>query len=464
METGRQEFWTAVFRREQLLELLEGRGPRPKKDNQLLAVDGGSHDDLVGIWAPDSSRALSPLPQVIAGKEEFLGDLYAWSGSYLRELSPLSGLVRTLSFEQLKSALEREPPKEVWEVAGAAVGVVIAEVWCRSSPRIELAAAALAAPSSTLAYAMMRSWALGYHAEITNDVVVRYVKLSNVLGRPLEADISRSVSHVAGTIIGPNSSQRMPHGYKSDASNWWNLLRGGISAFELLPDVLGSSKDLFAVGDIGQVESMTAEERVQYFDMLAPTLAERDDRDERSDAAFALALSAFLCRPGFVQQATLLRKYAEKIPEAMLWLGALQILSPLSDTLILQSGAGWRIARELFRKGDVFAAPNAEAASEEVEKLSRAKSRGYRNLVEKSRVDVEIYPMIVGTFRGTKDGASRSGVENKEYLENILMENKIFSEKLSLLEAQLYEALHTVRNLVHSRGRNDDRRGRGRKR
>ena len=223
-------------------------------------------------------------------------------------------------------------------------------------------------------------------------------------------------------------------------------------------------RDLFGVEDIRQFQNMTAEERVQYFDILAPTLMERNNRDEQSVVAFALALSAFLCRPGFIQQGTLLRSYAEKVPEAMLWLGALQILSPLADTLMLQSGAGWRISRELFGRADVFAAPNAEAVGEEVEKLSRAKSKGYRKLVEKSRVDIEVYPMVVGTFRGAKESVTRNGMENSEYLESILMENRIFSERLSVLEIQLQEALHTVRNLVHSRVRNEDRRGRGRKR
>ncbi len=464
METGKQELWTAVFRREQLLELLEGRGPRPKKDNRLVAARGSSHDGLVGIWVPDVSRALSPLPQVIVGTEETLGELYAWSGAYLREFSPISGFVRTLSFNQLDCALTREPPKEVWEVASAAVGIVIAEVWCRSSSRIELAAAASATPSSTLAYAMMRSWALGFREEITNDVVNRYIRLSQVMGRPLESDIGRSVAHVAGTIAGVSADRSSMRGDTSDAASWWHLLRGGVNPYDLLPKVLPGPKDLFGVEDVHRFQNMTAEERVQYFDVLAPTLMERNSRDEQSVAAFALALSAFLCRPGFIQQGALLRNYAEKVPEAMLWLGALQILSPLADTLMLQSGAGWRISRELFGRADVFAMPNVEAVGEEVEKLSRAKSKGYRKLAEKSRVDIEVYPMIVGTFKGAKESATRSGMENSEYLESVLMENRMFSEKLSVLEIQLQEALHTVRNLVHSRVRGEERRGRGRKR
>ena len=184
METSKQEYWTSVFRREQLLELLEGRGPVPKNDNGLLAVKRCPSTDLVGIWTTARAKTFSPLPQVIAGTDECLGDLFAWSGSYLRELGPLSGLVRTMSLEQLNSALIREPPQELWEIAGAAVGIVVGEVWCRSGARIGLEEAATATPSRTLSYAMMRSWALGYRTKDIREVFDKYVGVSKNVRSP----------------------------------------------------------------------------------------------------------------------------------------------------------------------------------------------------------------------------------------------------------------------------------------
>ena len=462
MEINKQELWTAVIRREQLLELLEGRGPRPKEDIRLSAVETRSQDELVAIWTVGRVKVLSPLPQVIVGNDNCLDDLFAWSGSYLRELGPISGLVRTLSFDQLHDALTRKPPKEVWDVAAGAVGVIVAEVWCRSGPRIGLEEAAVAAPNSTLAYAMVRSWALGYRDEIVGENLKRYVKIANVLGRPVRADISQSIMHIVSTLVGATKIEGVGQREHSDTASWWELLRGGVSVYDVLPEVLQYPKDLFGTKDIEQLREMTAEDRVKFFDMLAPTLLHAGGRAERRHSAFALALTAFLCRPGFLQQATLLREYADKLPEAVLWLGALQVLSPLMDTLLLQSGAGWRIARELYRVGDIFAAPNAEASIAEVEKLSGVRSKSYRHLIEKSRVDIEIYPMIVSSFRGGRDNGPGTGHGSREYFEELLLEKKIYMEKIDLLEVQLQEALHLVRGMQHGK-RNPDGRKRGRK-
>ena len=463
METDRQELWTAAFRREQLLELLEGRGPQPQRDGRLSAVESRSQQEMIGIWTGARAKALSPLPQVVVGDNKCLDDLFAWSGSYLRELGPISGLVRTLSFDELNDALTREPPKEAWEVAAGAIGVVVAEVWCRSGQRIGLEEAAVAAPNSTLAYAMLRSWALGYRGEIVGEVFSRYVKASTAFGRPMDADISQSILHVVRTLVGVTERRRGGKRENSDTTGWWEQLRRGVSVYDVIPEVLRDPRDLFGTRDIEQIREMTAEDRVRFFDMVAPTLLNRGGRAEQRHSAFALALTAFLCRPGFVQQATLLREYAEKAPEAVLWLGALQILSPLTDTLFLQAGAGWRIARELFRAGDVFAAPYVEASMTEFEKLSGVRSKSFRNVVERSRVDIEMYPMVVSSFRGGGDNGVGTGQGSREYIEKLLLENQMYSEKLDHLEIQLQDALHLVRGMQHGRDRKHEGRRRGRR-
>lgn len=454
-----EEFWTATFRREQLLELLEGRGPRPTKDGQLSAVGSGPQDKLIGIWKVARTESVSPLPQVIVGDDKSLDDLFAWSGSYLRELGPISGLVRTLSFDQLSNALAREPPSRLWDVAAGAVGIVVAEVWCRSGPNIGLEEAAVVVPNSTLAYAMLRSWALGFRREIVQETFDRYVKSATILGRPMSADIAQSVLLVVSTLIGSTESR----GENSDTTKWWEALRAGVSAYDVLPEVLHHPRDLFAVRDVEQVREMTAEERVKFFDLLAPTQLDEGGKSQQRHAAFALALTAFLCRPGFLQQVTLLRKYAEKVPEAVFWLGALQVLSPMTDTMLLQSGAGWRIARELCRKGDLFAAPTTEASIAEIEKLSGVASKSYQNLVERPRIEIEIYPMIVSSFRGGRDSGTATGHRTKEYYENLSAENRMYSEKIGILETQLEEAIQLVRSMRRSKDRKHEERRRGRR-
>ena len=285
-----------------------------------------------------------------------------------------------------------------------------------------------------------------------------------MLGHPLQDNIAQSVLEVVNTVVGAREYREMLNVQGSLASEWWELLRGGVSIYELLPEVLRYPKDLFGAGVMEGIKERTAEERVRVFDVLAPTLVKESEKSQDRNAAFALALTAFACRPGFSQQAMLLREHAERVPEAILWLGALQVLSPLADTLLFESGVGWRIARELDRSGDVFSAPNAEACVAEVEKLSRVKSRGYRALVEKSRLDVEIYPMIVSTFRGVRDNAAVKDLREREYVESILAENQIVLENLKSLEVRLQEALHMVKEVRNANFGKKGGRERGRKR
>ena len=462
MGSAERELWTAVFRREQLLDLLDGRGPVPRVDSELSALGSEREGELLGIWSCEDPGILSPLPQIIASEEKCLDDLFAWCSSYLRGLGPLSGVVRTLSLNQLSQALKCHRPKEQWEVAGGAVGVVMAEGWCREGWGIGVEDGGVVTASSTLSHAMFRGWVLGYSGEAMDQISEEYLRLGEELGGSGRDEIGRSVVEVVSTVLGLRGGgvdklQRA----KDHTRQWWEALRLGSSVYEVMAEVVQFPDDLFKRSDLGRMRDMTAEERVQVFDLVAPALLARDGRSERTEAAFALALGAFTCRPGFLQQASLLQDYAKKLPEAALWLGALQMLSPLSESLLLQSGLGWRIAREVYRSGDLFSAPRAEASGAEIRKLLGAKSRSYRELFQESRVEIEIYPMIVGAFGGGGRQRERDGVEGRGHRDDERHENRVYSQKLRVLERQLREALRTLSDAKYGGDRVDTRRVRG---
>ena len=408
--------------------------------------------------------ALSPLPQVIAGEEQCLDDLFAWSASYLRGLGPLSGLVRTLSFKQLIDALSCQPPTEGWKVAGGVVGLIVAEVCCRGGPRIGIGEAAGALPHSTLSFAISRAWALGYPSHTIHELVEQYIQLSHGLGRSSNEEISRAVVNVASTVVGmkdiPGSKQRK----RGSTDRWWDLLRGGVGVYDVMSEVLRNPNALFGDMDVYRTSEMTAEEKVQFFDVLVPTLVTKGGSAEQSESAFALALAAFMCRPGFAQQATLVRHYQQELPEAILWLGALQSFSPLADVLLLQSGTGWRIAREVYRSSDLFAAPRAEASGAEVNKLLRARSKSILRLIDKARVEIEIYPMIVSTFRGGREKIDQGDLDDREHREGVQHRSRMYFERLSVLETQLRDALRTLRDVQYWQERTDSGKSQGGKR
>jgi hypothetical protein len=224
-------------------------------------------------------------------------------------------------------------------------------------------------------------------------------------------------------------------------------IKSGANLYDIARDVLSQSADLLSSQDVLHLEGMTAEARVQFFDKLAPMLGKSDRGQDRLDSAFALALAAFICRPGLEQQAGLLREHALRLPEAWLWLGALQAFSPLSDSLTLNSGGGWRIARELFRPEEPWSSPRADAAITEMDVLSRSKSRVMERLVSRARLDVEIYPMITIAVRGQNVIMEQQQSDERRYAEYVASRDSMASAKLELVEARLEESLRLLREL-----------------
>jgi hypothetical protein len=147
----------------------------------------------------------------------------------------------------------------------------------------------------------------------------------------------------------------------------------------------------------------TAEERVSLFDRLAPVLLSNVVRS-RIEKAFALALLAYLCRPGFEQQATLLAQYHSVIPESILWLGAMQGAAHFSDTLAAGDGLGWRVARDLFEPSDIFSAPTCDIALPELRVLARGRNatKMIKGLA-RTRLDVELLPRVSTFVRTTQE-------------------------------------------------------------
>jgi hypothetical protein len=152
--------------------------------------------------------------------------------------------------------------------------------------------------------------------------------------------------------------------------------------------LLGEAHVEFEADD--RLSERTAEERVQFFDETMPFLM--DSRRPPTEKAFAIALTAHICRPGFSQQASLLRDVTRVLPEAMLWLGAMQADAPLTETLAFGEGMAWRLARELFGLMDIFAPPLCDISFAELEVLCRRRDafRVLRPSV-RSRIDVELY-------------------------------------------------------------------------
>jgi hypothetical protein len=438
-----ENLWIAPLRREQLLELLEGKGPQPVRAESSLALLAESNRELLGIWTAAERGALSPFPQLLVAEPPTLQDLFAWSASYLRAFGPLSAIARTLTPKQLKVIIRREECSQPWRVAAGAIGLIVGEIMSHND-KIGAEAAVAAAPSTTLAFALVRAWYLGLGPDAAPEIRNRYDVLFDQLQRPFTGSSTAAIEYVAMSLLGTPASEPAAIPASTQLRQWMEELRSGASIYEIARHALRTSDDLLGNEDAGNLEQMTAEDRVRFFDKVAPRIAGIRGSGDQLERGFALALAAFVCRPGIEQQASLLREHATALRESWLWLGALQTFSPVVDALSLGSGSGWRIARELFRPETPWAAPRADIGIDEVLALSGGKSKTVERLLGRSRLDVEIYPMISTTVRGFSAATDHYDDERRGG-DHTSSQEAITIAKMEFVEHRLDELLREIR-------------------
>jgi hypothetical protein len=310
--------------------------------------------------------------------------------------------------------------------------------------KIGVDTAAAAAPSTTLAFALLRAWYLGFETGAFSKIRSNYESLFAQLQRPFTGPTTAAVEHVVMSLIGTRMDGKGVSSSSARVSRWMGELHSGASTYEIAKQALRTSEDLLGSEEAGRLEDMTAEERVQFFDRAAPNFADPGGSGDRLERGFALALAAFVCRPGIEQQASLLREHAVRLPESWLWLGALQAFSPVVDALSLNSGSGWRTARELFRPEGPWTSPRADIGIDEVQVLSRGKSRIVERLMGRSRLEVEIYPMISTTVRGSNIPAEHQPDEWRGTEQISSQEARVLA-KMEFVEHQLTELLRDIR-------------------
>ena len=438
--------WTATLRREQLFELLDDRGPRPTRAYSAPSLHYRDKSELVGIWIAKEEAELAPLPQMLVADRPILDDLFAWSATYLRALGPLSSIIRILTPIQFDALLNRTVPQQPWKLAGGAIGLVVGEILTHNE-KVGVEGAVAATPNSTLAFAIIRAWYLGLPNSAIVEICDGYMHLFEQMQRMPSAFALQSVRVIAASLIGIKIDGRNGNSRLGQFVHWMEDLRSGANIYDVAADVLRNSVDLKINQDVLHLQGMTAEARVQFFDKLAPALAEQRTGGDSLNQAFALALTAFICRPGLEQQLGLLREHDGRLPESRLWLGALQAFSPISDALSLGSGGGWRIARELFRPEEPWSAPRADAGIAEINVLSRSKSKALERLIARPRLEIEIYPMITTAVRGINPAVERPSNGGRLHTEETPHLDAVAAQKVELIVQRLEETLRLAREL-----------------
>lgn len=438
--------WIATFRRDQLADIVDGHRPTLQSGDAWGASKHLKSGYLLGIWVGESRSLLHAFPHIVVSDQGVLQDLYAWSGTYLRSLGPLSSLMRILTTEQFEIQLRRRAFDRLWDIVGGMVGVITAESLIRGQCSIATLASDLR-PNMALSSAIFRSFSLGYPEGVMAEIVHNYLGLWSMVELQRISAPMRKLPHVATSLLGVEWVDDSTRPLFARSRGWMNELRSGARPLDIAREVIPYDDDASGGRYIDQVEEMTAEERVRMFDSVAPRIIRDGVTGEPEDSAFALALGAFICRPGFEQQAVLIDDYWRELPEAMLWLGALQAFVPMADALSIGGGIGWRLAREMVRSESIFDLPRGDVGFSEIRGEGDRISGAYRGLFERDRVDVELYPMVVATFEKAQgDSGGRTDVAQSDDRESV-RRDELLRAKLWNLEKQLRESLSTTREV-----------------
>ena len=313
-------------------------------------------------------------------------------------------------------------------------------------PGMPLAAVGTMAARSTLSYALARASRLGLDRQDLPEMAALFHKLRLELGQAISETTIDAILGVTEALLRDTRVSS-----SSRSASWLRRLIAGDNTYDLAEEVISSSVGLIDWRSTGPLGALTAEERVRLVDKVAPLLSEGDG--PRLERAFALALICFVCRPGLEQQASLIADYARQLPEAWLWLGAMQCRAPLAEVLSSSDGSGWWIARELGREENPFSPPRADVAAAELLAMLRGKPKLAARFLARGRIEVELLPMVSVVLRSPGD---RVPLVIQESLPTLEPEQPVarpqFQEALSEAQRAMEAALRIVQTLRKEEG------------
>ena len=390
--------------REQLLDFLTGAADegQPTSIEEIRSGIAPDPGRVIAIWRAVGSSKRSPMPQVIVGDQETIGDLLAWSATYLRGLGPLTAQARVLTPDELQAALQLQPYCNWWQIAGAAAGLVVGEVLTNARRFALPVEVSVAAARSTLSFVLMRATAIGVSTAAFPALSNAWVALRRQSGQMDTALPAQTVEEVSHTLVEATSEANKSNQNPSPKECWFQFMKSRADLLGALKAVSEFNELRLLSNLVVKEKDLTAEERVIKFDEIVPRFM-KDTKIEDSEKSFGIAVAAFWCHGSFSQQLSLVRQFMPKAPETVLWLGAMQVSVPISESLAIGEGLGWRLAREMSQADDLFSSPRSDFALPELDFVLNGKSMARTaKLLERTRLDVEIFPGISSYIRSAE--------------------------------------------------------------
>ena len=259
-----------------------------------------------------------PVPDFLVVRDEDLNDTYAWVSAFFAGMTPVTQWCRIWKQSEFgRIDLVSEP--RLGDRLGPWIGAVIAECLVQANYRVNLkdlpGSAALAAGT----FAAARASAIWGDLLDIDDLVARYDELSvrvRTSTRPLMARDLAPLWHVLSDNPRPG---RDPTAFRALRGVNVLLSDAASAGAENAKSVASAAAIEFKLPELEECVRGAQAQRVDAVDALANRLSS----GPRSPVVEALlGFGASLVEPGVAVFPELLRRYADKMPMAPLWLGA----------------------------------------------------------------------------------------------------------------------------------------------
>jgi hypothetical protein len=390
--------WSIPGKREVLLDVVTRLSRREHVDVHRVqsVTDIVPHPGGVSlIWQTPPSEP-ADFPTAIIGDRASLNDLIAWASTYVRGIGAISANSRLLLSDDLELLFQAQVSPSVPRYSTAIIALIIGEVLTLSDSGPPINEITISACKSTLAFLMARAAVLGRSDKSIVQLADQWERVHRLTNptATIRASVLRAVnetSHSALQYLTREPSQIASSPLIGGALA--SLAADGENTPRLLSDIIGSFDDSRHRQSLMSMLELTPADRVKLFDVLAPAI-KNDRQRTQTERAFALAAVASLCRPGVLQQFTLLRSSLDNTPEALLWFGIIQGLHRNNDVLDVADGLGRRVLRELLQKEWITDRPRSDIALMELEILARGTSLNSVRTNNASHISVEVQPGV----------------------------------------------------------------------
>ena len=396
--------WQAQIERKQFTQLLQRDLPavalHPREDGERKRLQNGR----IGlVWAEKPRNGELPVALVVPEVE--IGDFFAWANTYLPNWSPMSAYFRVFSdregiIRDSHTSAERERILEA-----ASIGLIVAEALGQSGEEFDIDRISMSACIATFSYAasqgvrrnvemkdLAREWS--NCRSLTGQAPLR-IEVESMLG-PWEtvADMANDCLGAFGVRSRQAKGRLFVEGLEEvvekgeiGETTWRRLTTGFPMARQAIEPMKG-----------------TQEERVI---VLEKVLGGRTTKSRYSaEDSFVAGYLGSRIFPGTIKHASLVLKYLERYPSAVLWLGLFAGLHGRRELSL--SNLGRHLWRAIAGEESVLTRPRCDIGLRELRVLAEGGMFGtqYRTATP-GRLVVDLHPNVTTVVRWPAQDVAR---------------------------------------------------------